>query len=50
MCIRDSTLSVETLNPEELLDQYWQNIGLEQEEAGVMQQLARDILFGRPED
>ncbi len=44
------TLSVETLTPEELLDQYWLNIGLEQEEAGIMQQLARDILFGPLED
>jgi exonuclease SbcD len=44
------TLAVETLSPEDLLTQYWRNIGLENEEAGMMQQLAIDTLFGRSED
>jgi exonuclease SbcD len=44
------TLAVETLSPEELLTQYWLNIGLEDQEADVMQQLARDVLFGRSDD
>jgi len=43
------TLAVETLSPEELLAQYWLNIGLENEEADMMQQLAREVLFGRSE-
>ena len=38
--------SVETLRPEELLATYWRSIGMEEEEAQTLQELARDVLGG----
>lgn len=38
------TISVESLTPAELLDTYWRTIGLDGNEAQVMQTLAQDIL------
>jgi hypothetical protein len=38
------TAAVESLSPAELLDQYWQTIGLDDEEAAAMQALVGDIL------
>lgn len=38
------TIAVEELTPEDLLATYWQTIDLTPEEAGAMQQLARDVL------
>ncbi len=38
------TLAVEAMTPQELLGTYWQTIGLDQEEADVMQALAAEIL------
>jgi len=38
------TVGVESLSPEELLEKYWQSIGLEGEEAETMQKLAKEIL------
>ncbi|MBE2222299.1 MAG: exonuclease SbcCD subunit D [Anaerolineae bacterium] len=38
------TLAVESLTPQELLNTYWQTIGLDAEEAGVMQGLAEEVL------
>jgi exonuclease SbcD len=38
------TAAVETLTPEQLLETYWQTIGLESEEAAAMQALAQDVL------
>ncbi len=38
------TIAVEKLSPEELLDQYWQTIGLETDEASAMQALAKEVL------
>lgn len=38
------TAAVESLTPTELLDTYWQTIGLEGEETEVMQALAREVL------
>jgi exonuclease SbcD len=37
-------VAVETLTRQQLLDQYWTNIGLDQEEVKAMQVLARDVL------
>ncbi|MCI0399460.1 MAG: exonuclease SbcCD subunit D [Chloroflexi bacterium] len=37
------TIAVEALGPEELLAQYWQTIGLDEEEAAAMQKLAKTI-------
>jgi DNA repair protein SbcD/Mre11 len=37
------TVAVESLAPEELLDRYWQTVGLDDEETAVMQALARDL-------
>ena len=37
-------ISVESLTPEELLDMYWDTIGLEIEEIEAMQALAKDVL------
>ncbi len=38
------TISVESLTPAELLDTYWRTIGLDDDEAQVMQTLAQEIL------
>jgi hypothetical protein len=38
------TMAVESLTPNELLDQYWQTVGLAEEETAVMQELARELL------
>ena len=38
------TAAVESLSPTELLDTYWQTIGLELEETSAMQTLAEDVL------
>ncbi|MCP4423004.1 MAG: exonuclease SbcCD subunit D [Chloroflexi bacterium] len=38
------TAAVETLTPTQLLDTYWQTIGLEMEEAEAMQTLAQEVL------
>ncbi len=38
------TAAVETLMPVQLLDTYWQTIGLEAEETAVMQALAQEVL------
>ncbi len=38
------TAAVESLSPTELLDTYWQTIGLETEETGAMQELAEEVL------
>jgi exonuclease SbcD len=38
------SVAVEALSREELLDQYWKTIGLEEEEATAMQSLAKSIL------
>lgn len=38
------TAGVESLSPEELLAKYWQTLGLEDEEAQAMQDLAREVL------
>lgn len=38
------TVAVEALSPEELLAQYWQTIGLDEEEAIAMQTLAKEVL------
>jgi exonuclease SbcD len=38
------TLAVESMTPQELLDTYWKTIGLDVDEAEVMQQLAAEIL------
>lgn len=38
------TTGVEALSPEELLATYWQTLGLEEEEAKAMQELAREVL------
>jgi DNA repair protein SbcD/Mre11 len=38
------TAAVESLSPTELLDTYWQTIGLEKEETGAMQTLAQEVL------
>jgi DNA repair protein SbcD/Mre11 len=38
------TLAVEALTPETLLSVYWDTIGLESEEADMMQTLAKDVL------
>jgi exonuclease SbcD len=40
-------VAVETLTRQQLLDQYWTNIGLDQEEFKAMQVLARDVLADR---
>lgn len=37
-------VAIETLTRQQLLDQYWTNIGLDQEEVKAMQVLARDVL------
>ena len=39
------TVAVESLSPEELLSTYWQTAGLDAEEAGAMQDLAKEV-FG----
>lgn len=38
------TVAIEELRPEDLLKQYWQTIGLEDEETKAMQNLAADVL------
>ena len=38
------TMAVETMTPEELLDTYWRTVGLDADEAAVMQELAAEIL------
>jgi exonuclease SbcD len=38
------TVAIEELRPEDLLKQYWQTIGLDDEEAKAMQNLAADVL------
>lgn len=38
------TLAVEELTPQELLNTYWRTIGLDEEEAAVMQGLAAEVL------
>jgi len=38
------TLAVESMTPEELLNTYWKTVGLDEEEAVVMQELATGIL------
>ena len=38
------TAGVESLPPEELLETYWQTVGLEEEEAKAMQALAKQVL------
>jgi hypothetical protein len=38
------TVAVEELRPEDLLKQYWQTIGLDEEEAKAMQNLAAEVL------
>ena len=38
------TLAVEAMTPEQLLTTYWKTVGLDEEEAGVMQGLAAEIL------
>jgi exonuclease SbcD len=43
-------VAVETLSPQELLDQYWLNIGLEEAEADAMRALAHELLAERPPD
>ncbi|UCG25413.1 MAG: exonuclease SbcCD subunit D [Chloroflexota bacterium] len=43
-------VAVETLSPQELLDQYWLNIGLDDEEADAMRSLAKEILAEQPLD
>ena len=40
------TAAVESLSPTELLDAYWQTIGLETEETDAMQVLAQEVLGG----
>jgi len=37
-------VAVETLTRQQLLDQYWSNIGLEEDEREAMQDLAKDVL------
>ena len=44
------TAVVESLSPTELLDTYWQTIGLEEEETSAMQALAKEILGGLTAD
>jgi exonuclease SbcD len=43
-------VAVEALSPQELLDHYWINIGLEEAEADAMRALAKEILADRPLD
>ena len=38
------TVDVDELTPEELLNQYWQSVGLDIEESRIMQELAKDVL------
>jgi hypothetical protein len=38
------TVHIDELTPEELLNQYWQSVGLDKEESSAMQELAKDIL------
>lgn len=38
------TMAVETMTPEELLDTYWKTVGLDADEATIMQGLAAEIL------
>lgn len=38
------TVDVDELTPEELLNQYWQSVGLDNEESRIMQELAKDVL------
>ena len=38
--------AVETMRPEELLATYWRSIGLEEEEAQALQELAKEVLGG----
>ena len=38
------TVGVESLSPEELLAKYWQTLGLEDDEAQAMQDLAKEVL------
>jgi DNA repair protein SbcD/Mre11 len=37
------TVAVESLTPNELLDRYWETVGLDEEETAVMQELAREL-------
>lgn len=39
-------VAVEAMAPEDLLVLYWQDLGLEEEEIGIMRELARDVLGG----
>lgn len=41
------TMDIDELTPEELLNQYWQSMGLDKEESSVMQELAKDVLARR---
>ncbi len=38
--------SVETMRPEELLQTYWRSIGMDEEELGELQRLAKEVLGG----
>ncbi|NHZ72442.1 MAG: hypothetical protein GWP17_05100, partial [Aquificales bacterium] len=38
------TLAVESMTPQELLSTYWKTVGLDEDEAGVMQELAAEVL------
>jgi len=38
--------AVETLRPEALLETYWRSLGLDEEELGALQELAKDVLGG----
>ena len=38
------TLAVEAMTPEQLLTTYWKTVGLDEEEAAVMQALAEEVL------
>jgi exonuclease SbcD len=42
-------VAVETLTRQQLLDQYWNNIGLDETELEAMRSLAKDVLTAQPE-
>jgi len=45
-----TTVAVETLSRQELLEKYWQSVGLDEQEVTTMQALAEEVIFSRSLD